>query len=1073
MPSLNSRGPRVHPALSDDERHRVVVEWNATRVDFGPMQTIPALVEERATAVPDAVALVDESEALSYRELDRRADIVAARLRALGVGTGTVVGVLLGRSATLVVAWLGVLKAGGVYLPLDAAYPLPRLRFMVEDAAVHLVLSDERTADVAERLQIRGERLEAHLWTSTPGRVAAPAVRSEPEDAAYVIYTSGSTGQPKGVVVEHRNIANTVQWHARTMGIRPGDRVGQTAAVGFDVASWEIWGNLVAGAELHLAPERLGRSPEELCRWVVAHRLAAVCLITPVAALAIRTGWLQDSALRILMTGGEKLRVSPPAGASYRLVNLYGPTETAVVATSADVPEGSDGAPPIGRPIANVTAYVLDAAGQPVPVGAEGELYVGGAGVARGYLGAPGLEAERFVPDRLGAGQRLYRTGDLVRWRPDGQLEFLGRADHQVKVNGFRIELGEVEAQLCAHPAVHDAAVTVWEPEPGRPRLVAYVCGTGEPAGADLRRWLGERLPEHMVPALVLPLAEMPLTPHQKIDRSALPDPGVLMEPVPPGEGSTQPGNLSQEEAVLAADWREICGLAPRTRADSLAHLGASSLDLVALRARVSARRGTPIPPGGLALTQSLSDQARAVARLAADGERAHGGALDGPGSLTQEAIVFVEELTGSSLEYQYQMVLEGPSAPDAGLLEQALVAVLAGQPALSSHWRLTSRGLTGTRRNLADAVRLVRHEVRSAAVNELVEELVAAPLRYDDFPLFGWDLIQHEGGTVLLQREHHLVHDGWSVGVFLSQLQDAYRALERGTVWQAPDSSYTYFDWARQQLEQVRGPQGEEDRRYWRDRLATVSGDAVTPISPSQTAGPGSDVRLQPLGGARSALLEETAARLGVTPFAMLLAAFRQTFFEHCGRGEIIGSSFANRDVETRDIVGMFVNVLPMIRTPDPAETAAEAVRAEMAVITEAAGHQRLPTPEILRVTGSAPGLGRDLLYPVLFSQHDSPLPRLRFGQWRPVVRELANGHSKNELNVIVMNRTLQHARSTGRRHAGAYTLRWEHDLLGYPGPLVSGLQQRLLALLDHVLTDPQQPWPAGRLPEQSSAND
>jgi hypothetical protein len=422
-------------------------------------------------------------------------------------------------------------------------------------------------------------------------------------------------------------------------------------------------------------------------------------------------------------------------------------------------------------------------------------------------------------------------------------------------------------------------------------------------------------------------------------------------------------------------------------------------------------------------------------------------GAREGVGSLTQEAIVRAEEVTGDSLAHQAQLVLAGPGTPDATLLARALRAVVAGQPALCCRWRPTPRGLVGTPADLADVTLLGQHDVASSDVDALVADLVARPIRYDDFPLLAWDLIRHPGGSVLVQRAHHLVHDGWSVGVFLGQVQDAYCRFARGDEWRPAESAVTYFDWAAQQRRWVAGPDGVATGLFWRRKLPA---DPLFAVSAELR----STMRAQPLGGPRSVLLERVAARLGVTPFAFLLATFRRLVSEHRGADQhVIGSGFANRGVETTDVVGRFAHVLPLVRSAEAGETAAAAVRAEMAVVGEAGRHQRMP--DVLRLAG--PGLR----YPIVFSQYDSPMPELRFGDWRPEFRDCGNGHAGNELNVVVLNRSLQHARSSGHRGAGAYTLRWEHDLTRYPEHVATDLQQRFIRLLDHACAHPDQPWP------------
>ncbi|MGN9909274.1 non-ribosomal peptide synthetase [Phytohabitans sp. LJ34] len=1013
--------------------------------------TVPALVAARVAASPDATAVVDGCGTLSYQELNARADLVAARLTAAGVQPESVVGVLIDRSATMVVAWLGVLKAGAAYLPLDPSYPASRLHFMLADAGVSLVLCDPRTGGLLAGTTHRAMTLGPD-WSDE----AAPATADvAPDDLAYVIYTSGSTGEPKGAMVEHRNIVNTVRWLVDEVGVYPGDRVGQTVASGFDVATWEIWGALSAGAEVHIAPEPARRAPEELCHWLAAARIDTVFLITSVAAVALQHGWLDGTSLRTLMVGGEKLHAWPPAGVPYRFLNLYGPTETAVIATYAWFDGHDEGLPPIGRPISHTTAHVLDERRQPVPLGEVGELYLGGAGVGRGYLDRPELTAERFVADPSDPQRTLYRTGDLVRCRPDGQLEFVDRADRQVKVRGFRIELGEVEAHLRAHPVVDEAAVTVWTPESGYPRLVGYVSGAGVD-GEEIQRWLGERLPAYMVPAAVIPLARMPLTPNQKLDRGALPDPTALFarRPAVPGADAW--------ESALAEDWRETCGVVPRSPADSLVELGAGSLDLIALRARVRARRGLTVAPSTLTLTQTLREQALLVAGLAPGTPAARpAGARSGAGSLGQEALVFLEEINGSGMGYQYQMVLDGPGEPEVCHLEEALHAVLEGQAALSARWRMTARGLVGEPAGPAGPL-LRKHRAGAGELPKLLRALVARPIRYDDFPLLGWDLITHPGGTALLQREHHIVHDGWSVGVFLQQVREAYGRFARGEGWSPPSDTTSYFDWAREQREWVAGPDSAAAREYWSGQLAGVAGepaeDAAVPERGLATA----RTDTQPLGERRSALVDRTAAGLGVTAFALLLACYRRLVFETApGAWQVIGSSFANRDVDTRDIVGLLVNVLPLVSRREPVGSPVDGARAEMGLIAAAEVHQRMPTPEILRLAAGR-SLANSQLYPVMFSKHDSPQPALRFGDWRPEVRELANGYGRTGLSVIVMNRGLQHARSTASHGAGAYALRWTHDRARYPDAAVAELQRRFVQLLDRACAEPTSPWPS-----------
>jgi amino acid adenylation domain-containing protein len=1072
-------------------RLAMVVGHDASRTDRGAEmtgpnpQTLTALVASQIAARPAATALVDATGPVSYAELDRMAGAVAARLRAAGLGRGQIAGVLLDRSAAMVASWLGILRAGAAYLPLDDAQPRLRLRHLLTDASAALLVTSREKADLAGELGVPAVEIGGPGWSwADPGTEGELAIA--PQDLAYVIYTSGTTGGPKGVMIEHRSIANTAAVHARAFGIGPGDRVGQVSSCGFDVAGGEIWGNLAAGAEIHIAPEAIRRAPDELCRWVAERELVAVDLTTAVATLAIRHGWLAGSKVRTLVTGGEKLLIRPSAGATARLVNVYGPTETTVNATFAEVGHEEAGAPPIGRPLAGTSTYVLDAHGDSVPDGADGELYIGGTGVGRGYLGQPGLTARRFVPDPARPGARRYRTGDLVRRRPDGQLEFRGRLDDQVKVNGFRIELGEVEEALRGQAGVAEAAVKVWRPDGGSPKLVGYVTGHPDLDADRLRARLAERLPGYLVPAVIIVLASLPLTSSQKLDRGALPDPAAGCDD---GDDS-QAAFADPAERNLAGDWRRACGVRPRDSGDTLVRLGADSLDLVALRARIARRLGRDVPSRAVGLTQTLREQAGLLAGLApaagpAEAAAASEGAREGLGSLGQEALVFLEERHGSSLGYQYQMLLEGPGAPDPRILRQAIRAVVAGQPVLASRWRLTARGLTGEPGPLDD-VRLAEHDVVGKAEAEaLVTSLVTRSIGYEDFPLIRWDLIRHGRGAMLVQRENHLVHDGWSVGVVLDQLMRAYAACEQGLGWQPDDRGATYFDWALSQRTAMASADAKRVRDYWRGRLAWLgpeswsaqpASSADSPAS-AESATVRSQVLVQPFGQPRSAELRQVAARLGVTVFALLLATFRNLVCPGAaGRPSLIGTSFANRDIRTRDMAGLFVNVLPLVRAREQAEPPATAARAEMALLAEAASHQ-LPTAEVMWLAPpslrSVPGQ----LYPLVFSMHDSPRPELRFGTWRPRLRELANGFGKTGLEVIVMNERLQNARSareTGLAGvAGEYSLWWQRDPARWSGAAIRDLQHRFGLAVDHALAYPDRPWPAAaaRRPSQESA--
>lgn len=506
---------------------------NFTRRNGHGYTSVPQLVAAQAAAAPDAIAVMHGKFSLTYKELNLRADRLAHFLQTLGVGPDVVVGIYLHRSPAMIVAALAVLKAGGAYLPLDPSYPAERLAFLLTDAQAPVLVTGNCMLDA---LPARPE----HVVTLTPqGEFTAENVggaivsNSAPSDLAYVIYTSGSTGQPKGVEVTHGGLLNLVAWHRRTFKVTAADRASQLSALGFDAAVWELWPYLTAGASIHVPDSVTSDQPEAIRDWLVSQGITITFLPTPLAERVMTLEWPAQINLRTMLTGADTLHHYPPRRLRFQLVNNYGPTECTVVATSGTVlpNEHPDRLPTIGRPIDNVHIHILNEHMQPVPAGEAGEIYIGGAGVARGYRNRPDLTAERFVPDRFSsdADARLYKTGDLARYLPDGQIAFLGRIDEQIKIRGFRIEPAEIVKVLDEHPAVQSSIVVAREVSPGDKRLVAYFvpASKAQPTHTEMRNFLAASLPEYLVPATFVRLDALPLNRSGKVDRSALPAPNA------------------------------------------------------------------------------------------------------------------------------------------------------------------------------------------------------------------------------------------------------------------------------------------------------------------------------------------------------------------------------------------------------------------------------------------------------------------------------------------------------------------------------------------------------------------
>ena len=576
--------------LTEAERHKLLVEWNNTQTEYPRDLCIHQLFEEQVKQTPEAVAVVFDDEQLTYRELNRRANQLAHHLQDFGVGAELLVGIYMERSIEMIVGLLGILKAGGAYLPLALAYPKERIAFMLSDARVPVLLTQQQLWEKIPPNKAKVVCLDSDwgLISHKSEKNLVSEVRAD--NLAYVIYTSGSTGTPKGVAVPHRAV-NRLVLDTNYITLRPDDRIAQVSNVSFDAATFEIWGALLNGARLVGIARDVTLSPQDLAAVIREQQISVMFLTTALFNLmASEVPWAFES-LRTVLFGGEtanpslvrKVRQNSPPE---RLLHVYGPTENTTFSSwylVQEVPEGTANLP-IGRPLANTQFYVLDLDLQPVPIGVSGELYLGGDGLARGYLHRPDLTKAAFIPSPFRNSEKLYKTGDLVCYLPDGNIEFLGRWDYQVKIRGFRIELEEIETVLDQHPSVSQTVVLAREDQPGDRRLVAYVVPEKKESvtSSALRRFLKEKLADYMVPSAFVMLDVLPLTPNGKVDRHAL--------PVPEISGRERATNFvpphTPTEKLLAGIWAEVLGLEQLGIYDDFFDLGGHSL----LAAQVGAR---------------------------------------------------------------------------------------------------------------------------------------------------------------------------------------------------------------------------------------------------------------------------------------------------------------------------------------------------------------------------------------------------------------------------------------------------------------------------------------------------
>jgi amino acid adenylation domain-containing protein/non-ribosomal peptide synthase protein (TIGR01720 family) len=779
------------PLLSKGERQQVLREWNDT-VRACPSQTVIEQVEENARLRGDMPAVSDGHIALTYAELNRRANRLARRLVCEGIGPEVKVGVFLERGVDMVVAWLAVGKAGGAYVPVGEGTPRARWEGMLSAAEARLLISKRNLAQA-----YTGRAVWIEDEDDVDENEENLGVRLEPENLAYVIFTSGSSGQPKGVAVEHRGLSNLVEWHKHGYGVGPGDRASQVANLGFDAAAWEIWPYLAAGASVAIADEGIRNSPSELVAWLQKEQVSHCFLPTPIAEVALEEKW-DGGRLRVLLTGGDRLRKRPGAELPCELWNHYGPTETTVVGTWSKVEQHGQELPDIGLPIDNLRAYVLDELQGLVAVGVTGELYLGGVGLARGYVGDPEETAEKFVPDCFSGerGARLYRTGDLARWGRNGRLIYAGRQDQQIKLRGYRIEPGEIEAQLCELPGVKAAAVIIVG-EADLRHLAGYV--TGERLQPErLRAQLRERLPDYMVPASLRVLDALPLTSNGKIDRTELAKIEVLaVSPV----GLVAP--RTSAEIALARIWCEVLGRKEIGIEDNFFQLGGDSILSIQIVARAR-QAGLRLAPRQIFEHQTithLAAVAQPMNQVAAEEDPIYG-----PTPLTPIQLWFLEQDITDAHHFNQAVLLHTKDLSFA-VLENVIRKMQMHHDALrmrfhpvSGHWEAET--VASTVASEASPVVFVNlGELEGGLQRSTLESAASAlqrSLHLQRGPLFRVALFDcGPQQQRLLMVAHHLVVDGVSWRILLEDLETGCRQATQGEAIQFPAKTTSFQRWA------------------------------------------------------------------------------------------------------------------------------------------------------------------------------------------------------------------------------------------------------------------------------------
>ncbi|MER7563570.1 amino acid adenylation domain-containing protein [Streptomyces sp. NPDC097941] len=1068
--------------LSEQERHQLLVVWqgparsdNDASAISGGSATVPAMFAAVAARTPEAIAVECGEIRWTFAELDVRSGLVAERLTALGVAAETPVAVLMERSADLIAALLAVLRAGGTYVPLHTGYPAARMRAVLDEAAAPVLLTDAAFAGHALAAAQRDKGVAVlvidDVASTAEATTATDAAADEadvlPDALAYVMYTSGSTGVPKGVAVSHRSVMDLVVDSGWNVG--PGDSVLMHAPHAFDISVYEIWVPLLNGARVVVAPEGALEAADldQLVRSYEVSHLHLTAGLFRVMAEELVTAF---SRTREVLTGGDVISADAMRHVlthcpETTLRTLYGPTEATLCVTGTVWREADDVTSPVplGRPLEQTRAYVLDRSLRPVPAGVAGELYLAGAGLARGYLNRPGLTAERFVADPFGVpGERMYRTGDLARWKASGILEFLGRTDEQVKIRGYRVELGEVESALSAHPRVAQVAVIAREDRPGDKRLVAYAVtaadGAEQPDPAELRQYVAEGLPEFMVPSAVVVLGALPLTPNGKLDRRALPAPAYETAAI-----SRAP--RSAHEEVLCAVFGEVLGLERIGIDDNFFNLGGHSLLATRVVSRVRTALGVELPLRALF-------EAPTVAQLAAymgeaDTARTALVAVERPAvvplSFAQRRMWFLNRFEGASASlYNMPVVLRMDGVLDRAALAAALGDVVGRHESLRTVFPIGADGVPFQEIRPAGAGLVTVH--MESATEESLADLVAA------FAGRGFDLtcelplkvgLFEVGGAshVLVVVLHHIAGDGWSMAPLARDLAAAYAARTEGRApaWDPLPVQYAdYALWQRELLGEESDPESVLSRQvaYWTRTLAGVPEQLELPTDrprPAVATFGGDSVPVE-LGPELHASLVLLARESGASVFMVLQAAFA-TLLSRLGAGTDIpiGSPIAGRtDEALDDLVGFFVNTLVLRTDVSGDPTFRELIERVRETDLAAYANQDVPFEHLVEVLNPARSMSRHPLFQVMLALQNNTRAELRLSSLDMIGQVSSSTSSKFDLFLTMS----EHRNGEGAPAGLAGVLEFATDLFDRSSAV--RLVERFVRLLTEVVASP-----------------
>ena len=1040
--------------LTQGERQQLLAEWNSTETDYSRDSCIHQIFECQVERSPDALAVVFEDQRLTYRELNIRANQMAHYLLKRGVGPDVLVGVHLERSVEMLVAVLGTLKAGGAYVPLDPEFPEERIDFMLEDSGAEVLLTQEHLKKRVTSPTVRVVLLDAEWDAISSEGLQDPEMVAGSENLAYVIYTSGSSGKPKGVQIPHGAVVNFLESMREEPGLTENDVLLSVTTLSFDIAVLELFLPMIVGARLVLAGSEDVSDGKRLMA-LQKRSGATVMQATPATwQLLLASGWKGKMDLKILC-GGEALSRELANELLERcddLWNMYGPTETTIWSTVHRVVGGQTGPVLIGRPIANTQIYILDKDMRPVPVGVPGELYIGGGGLARGYLNRPELNAEKYVshPFSDQPNARVFNTGDLARFRPDGNIEFLGRIDDQVKIRGFRIEPGEIGAVLSLHPGVRESAVLAREDVPGEKRLAAYYAPEQDasPTTSELLQYLRGKLPEYMVPSAFVELETMPLTPSGKIDRRALPKPDGRR---PELETIFTPPK-TEVELKIAAIWKEALSLKNVGTEDNFFDLGGHSLRLVEVHGRLSDSfqaelsmvdmfRYPTIKTIAAFLSQEVSEQAftrqiddsieklaegkQRLRKLQQRRRRASSNNItrrreSGPVPLgyAQERLWFMSQLLPDSPVYNNPVAVRLSGPLNVTSLEQALNEIMRRHEALRTNFRaldgqslqyiVPSLSITLPASDIAD----LPGARREAEAQRLVTEQIKTRFSLEHGPLVRAKLIKLEAEEhILVVTMHHIISDGWSKDIFFRELSALYHAFSTGSPCPLSELSIQYVDFTVWQRLWLEGETTDDQVSYWKEKLHGVPSVIELPTDRPRPA-------VQTFQGARRSFalskplwekIKVLSGRERTTQFMLLLAAFQTLLHRYTGQEDIaVGCPIAGRNQhETEELIGCFTNTLVMRIDLSGNPTFRELLSRVRTMALEAYDHQELPFDRLVEELHPERNLSHSPLFQVMFAYQKALRPTFEHTDLTVSLVDVDTGTAKFDLSLSLEEET------------------------------------------------------------------